>query len=736
MTPNHNDRLAKFVRSTSFLQLVRSELARIFSRPFNVLALVALMSVPLLYAGVYLWANKDPQGNLDTVPAALVVQDDGAMVDGELQNFGDRVAEELVKDARLGWEIVDEETAKAGVESGRFYFAVTFPDNFSENLTSAVSETPTTAAFEVTTNDANNYLGTTIAETVADELISKISSMIGEEAAGKLLFGLSSAHDGFSKGASAVGQLADKLGQAADGAEQLAEGATKLHDEGTQRLREATAEMPDQANQLNEGAHKLSEGATVAADGATELANGAQQLSDGLDELDSKVGELPEKAQQLADGAQQVAEGNATIAEIGDRIRDDIATLEGIKDSVRDDLRQKLVDLGFTNEEIDTIVAEADAALEGGLVDKVSDVKTTVGEKLDQLDQLADGSQQVADGASQLADASGTLKDAVSTANTASTKLAQGASTLAGGVNQLSEGADQLAEGTQQLADAAPQLVDGVTELDDSAELLSTKMGELASKLPQAVEGAEEIRDALREGATQLPNAGDSLRDKQAATLGNPVAMSKDAFTTAAGYGAGLAPFFVSLAAWLGVFTIFLIINPYSKRAVTAMRNPLPVAFAGWLVPALIGFIEMTLLTWLLAGPVGLQMERPGMVWLVLVISSISFAALFQALRTWLDSVGQFIGLLLLVVQVTGVGGTFPVESMPPIVATVHQFLPMSWTVTALRQTMYGGDMQIAWHQIGLLLTLLGVSLLVTWLGVAKKSSSRTMRDLREPVIH
>lgn len=736
MTPNHNDRLSQFVRSTSFLQLVRSELARIFSRPFNVIALIALMSVPLLYAGVYLWANKDPQGNLETVPAALVVEDDGAMVDGKLQNFGDEVADELVKDGRIGWQLVDEQTAKSGVESGEFYFAVTFPDEFSENLTSAVSETPTSAAFEVTTNDANNYLGTTIAEAVADELVSKISSKIGEEAAGKLLFGLNSAHDGFARGASAVNQLAEKLSQASDAADKLAEGANKLHDEGTQRLRESTAQMPDQANQLNSGAHKLADASQQASTGASDLASGAQELNNGLGELNDKVAELPNKAQQLADGAKQVADGNAQIAEIGDRIRDDFTVLEGVKDEIRQDARQRLIDRGYTEAEIDAIVAEVDAALDGGLIDRVDDVKHRVGEKLDQLDQLADGSQRLADGAAQLADASGLLKDAVGKASDGASRLSQGSNKLADGIDQIADGSGQLADGTQQLADAAPQLVDGVSQLDDSAELLASKLDEFAGKLPQAVDGANQIRDKLSEGAQKLPAAGESLRDRQAQTLGNPVAMSKDAFTTAAGYGEGLAPFFVSLAAWLGVFTIFLIVNPFSKRAVTAMRNPLPVAFAGWLVPALIGFIEMTLLTWLLHGPVGLHMERPGLVWMVLVVSSISFAALFQALRTWLDSTGQFIGLLLLVVQVTGAGGTFPVESMPPVVAAVHQYLPMSWTITALRQTMYGGDMQIMWHQIGLLLTLLGASLLVTWLGIAKKSTSRSMRDLRAPVIH
>ncbi|MFD2675265.1 YhgE/Pip domain-containing protein [Gulosibacter bifidus] len=736
MNPKSHDRLAQFIRSTSFLQLVRSELVRIFSRPFNVLALVALMSVPLLYAGVYLWTNKDPQGHLDTVPAALVVNDDGAMIDGTFTNLGNEVAQELLNDGKLGWQLVNEDTARAGVERGDYYFAVSFPDNFSENLTSAVTETPTTAAFDVITNDANNYLGTDIAKKVADELIGKISSRIGEEAAQKLLFGLTSAHDGFTRGADAVSQLADKLGKATDGASQLAEGANKLHNEGTSRLRSETAELPNQATRLHDGATQLADGTASAQNGADQLATGASELNDGLGELNSKVSALPDGAQKLADGAQQVADGNVKIADVADRIRDDLASLDGSKDAVAADLREALLARGLDPATVDAVLDEAQTALDNGLGARIDEAKTKVNDSLNSIDQLADGAQQVADGANALAGSANQLVDAVGQAAAGANRLADGADQLAGGITRLNDGAHQLADGTGQLTEAAPKLTDGIREIDENTALLASKLDEFAGKLPAAVDGAEAIRDKLAEGAEKFPNAGESLRADQAATLGSPVVMSKDAFTTAAGYGEGVAPFFLSLSAWLGVFTIFMIVNPFSKRAVTAMRNPLPVAIAGWMVPALIGFIEMSVLMLVLSGPVGLHMERPWLVWLVLVTSSVTFAALFQALRTWLDSTGQFIGLLLLVLQVSGAGGTFPIESAPPFIVAIHDYLPMSWTITALRQAIYGGDMGVMWHQVGMLLTLLGVALLVTWLGIMKKSDNRSLRDLREPVIH
>ena len=696
------------VRRTSFLQLVRSELARIVSRPLAALSLFALMCVPLLYGGAYLWANKDPQGSLQNVPAALVVEDDGGMVDGEFQNFGEEVADELEADGSLNWQRVDEATALKGVDEGTYYFALRLPKHFTSQLTSGATNTPQQAAFILTTNDANSYLGTTVANSVADELVKKITNKVGEEAAGQMLYGLASAHDGFAQAADGAAELRDALGTAVDAADQLADGAEQLQAEGTGELRAATAKLPSQASALDDGAQQLASGASALATGAQTAADGANQLASGTE--------------TLADGAAQVAEGNAQLAEKADALSADLHTLVDGREAFADDLAARLESAGLDP----TAVAAAKDAV-GSVYDAridpiVTEQLASVDAKVEQIDLLASGAQQVADGAAQLREGSASL--------------AEGTGALAGGAEQLADGSAQLADGTAELAASAPQLVDGIVKLDESAALLASKLREFADKLPEAKDGAATLHDKLAEGADKLPAAGEALRAEQAQTIGDPIAADDDPMTKAAGYGEGIAPMFLALAAWLGVFTLFMVIWQYSKRAVTAMRHPVPVAFAGWLVPALLGVVEMTLLVIIVTRLVGLDFAWPAATWAVLVVSSWAFAALFQALRTWLDSVGQFIGLLLMVLQLSAGGGTFPWESLPEPLAAIHQFMPMGWSITALRQTMYGGDPALVWHSIGMLVTLGLVAFSATLLAVAMKSNARTLRDLREPVIH
>ena len=101
----------------TFLTLVRTELKRLTATPMAKLALAALMLVPVLYAGLYLWGNDDPYGNLDQVPVALVVADEGATQDGETVNYGDQVRDQLVEDAEMDWHVTTSQEAADGIRS-------------------------------------------------------------------------------------------------------------------------------------------------------------------------------------------------------------------------------------------------------------------------------------------------------------------------------------------------------------------------------------------------------------------------------------------------------------------------------------------------------------------------------------------------------------------------------------------------------------------------------------------
>ncbi|MBP2437012.1 YhgE/Pip domain-containing protein [Microbacterium amylolyticum] len=627
------------------IALIRTELRRLTSSPMAILALVALMMIPVLYSGLYLWGNDDPYGNLDDVPAALVIEDTGATDDdGEHVNYGETVRDNLLDDGTLDWQVTTSDTAAVGLKTGEYDFIVTLGPDFSTNLTSIADDDPTRAVVELTTNDSNSYIARTIADKVTDSVRQSLTQEVGETAARTLLDGLATVRSG--------------LVDAASGADQLAEGATSAHT-----------------------------GATTLADGTGSAADGGRDLANGLVTLNSSAAELPGQISQLNDGAHQVADGNAQLAQAvtpaAERVGQAIDALP-----TEDDMRARLTEQGFSEEEIAAIVGVVSPGRE-----ELTNANTQVQEAASAVQQLADGSRQVAEGTQRLSDGIPALTDGIASA-------ARGANDLSGGLDQLRDGSNDLANG----------------------------LGELES-------GSAELASGLSDAVSDIPDQSEEERGTAAAMMSDPVTVSSSAFTEASSYGAGMAPFFISLAGWIGIYALFLIVKPYSQRAVTALRRPLPITLGAWATPALLGALQMAAVFSVLSFGLGYEIAMPGPMLAFMVLTSVTFAAIILCLNVLLGSVGQFLGLVMMVLQLVTAGGTFPWQTLPAPLRTLHQVLPMSHSVDGMRQLMYGGDMARAWADVWSLMAWLIGALIVAFVVLARMTRQRTLRDLRPSLI-
>ena len=244
------------------LRLARSELKRMTGGLLPKLTILALTMVPLLYGAVYLYANWDPYSNLDQIDAALVVEDTGATsADGARLEAGRKVADSLVDGHVFNWQTVsDTEEADQGVSTGKYAFALKIPKDFSANLVSPGSfDAASQAMLNVTTNDANNYLLSTIVDKLTTAVHATVATEVGEETANQLLTGFGTIHSQMLK--------------ASDGAGQLADGVARLHD-GTVTLHEGTT-------QLSAGAAELYAGQVRLRDGANDLSTGPPSSATG-----------------------------------------------------------------------------------------------------------------------------------------------------------------------------------------------------------------------------------------------------------------------------------------------------------------------------------------------------------------------------------------------------------------------------------------------------------------------
>ncbi|GAA1949202.1 YhgE/Pip domain-containing protein [Microbacterium aquimaris] len=625
--------------------MLMAELRRLTATRMSVLALIALVAVPVLYGGLYLWANQDPYGRLDQVPVALVDADTGATLNGESVDYGADVAENLLADATFGWIEMTAAAAESSLEHGEVDFIVTIPSDFSEALVSASGDDPHRARLELQTNDANNYLASTIGSQAIEQIRASVAELVGREATRQLLDG--------------IAEIRGSIAEAADGATQLVDG---------------TATAADGTDSLVSGAIGLDDGAAQVAGGTAQLASGSEALATGTADL--------------AVGAAQVADGVATLDDYAARAGAASRSVVDALPAVRDDIVAELRAAGLGDDRIAAVVDELDA-LDG----RIRSVDDTVQSAVVQVDALSAGAAQVSAGSASAAAAAAQLSD---------------------GAASVASGADALHEGTSSLLTGAGELRDGVSEL---------------------LSGTVQLRDGLEEGVASLPDSDGALREAQADTISDPVTITSTNVASAEDYGAGLAPFFAALAGWIGIYALFLIVKPISRRAITALHNPVRTTLAGWLTPALLGGVQMVSLFGVLAVALGFTFANPLATLGVMVLASFVYAAIILALNVWLGSVGQFLGLVLMVLQLVTAGGTFPWQTLPGPLSWLHHLLPMGYVVDAMRQLMYGGDLtRLADDGVVLLTWMIG-ALVLAAIGVTRMTHRRTLRDLAPSLI-
>lgn len=197
------------------------------------------------------------------------------------------------------------------------------------------------------------------------------------------------------------------------------------------------------------------------------------------------------------------------------------------------------------------------------------------------------------------------------------------------------------------------------------------------------------LADGLSDGIGSIPDLDDKRRSDTAETIASPISTEDVSQASASTYGAGLAPFFLSIAAWVGACVMFLLVRPLSNRAVAARQSPLRIALGGWLTPAAIAVAQSVVMLLVVRFAVEIDWVRAGYVSLLLALVSITFVAIVHALNAWLGTVGQLIGLVLLVLQLASAGGTFPWQTLPDPLQAVHHVLPMTYAIDGLRHLMY-----------------------------------------------
>ncbi|WP_432498220.1 YhgE/Pip domain-containing protein [Kineococcus auxinigenes] len=706
------------------------ELARFRRAVITRLALLTVVLVPLVYGGLYLSANHDPLGELGNLRAAVVDADEAVPVTGadgteRTLDAGGDLVETLTgpgADAGFTWEEATEAEAARGLQDGTYAAVLRVPEDFSAALASAGGDDPRQARLSVTTDDAENYVVGQVANTVATSVRTQVATGATQDHLENVYVAFTSIHD--------------SLGRAADGAEQLAAGALEA-DDGAARLvvglgdlSSGTAELVDDTGALRTGADDLAAGTATLATGADGAAAGAATLSVGLEELRTATADLPERTARLAEGAQGVAAGAEQIAaataqaaaaadgvgELGTAAEEALPAL--------DELVQRAQELAEANPQ-DTELAEAARRL-AELRDALAgtDLAGAAQRVEEQVDALAAGAQELSTGAASVAGGARSLADAAPALQQGVAGAADGAAALAGGTGRVATGARTAADGAAALAGGATRVDEGASALLGGASRARTGAGDLATGTGQLAEGAGSLAGQLADGQAEVPSYDEEDTGRLADVVAAPVEAERVRAHAVAHYSDGLAPLFVPIALWVGGMVTYMVLRAVSARALASTAGSLRTAVAGLVPGVLLGVLQAVVLMAVLLLAVGVESPSPLVTVAFTALVAVSFTALHQAVVALLGGAGRLVALVLLVLQLTSAGGTYPVETSPAFFRAVHPYLPMTYATDGLRHLIGAGPVGavlvdaavlVAFGVLGLAVTVLACHRRRTW---------------------
>ena len=699
----------------NIIAILKRDLSRIRGSVVALIVAVGLVIVPTLYAWFNIAGSWDPYGNTGNLKVAVANSDNGYMSDliPVRVNIGDTVVSALRENDQLDWRFVSESDAVEGVRSGEYYAAVVIPENFSSRMMTVFSSDAEHAEIVYYENQKANAIAPRVTDKAAstvrqqiDETFAKTISDVGLATTSSLLEFMDgdqiAAYAGNLSGtlAGAITTLRDASGSVDEFAG-LLQSSTGLLDSTSDLLASAGTANKDAEALVSDAKTGLS-GMHDALDAAVAAIN--QSLKDSAGDYDAAA-----KAIDEAFGAAD-AHVSLTVTQLRDASADVAKRASDMRD-VQDNILAV---------ERDVEGSDLPEKLKAELVQKIDIVANTVGNVANQQELLA----------KHLSDAAASLETGAADARAKAQAVKDGIAEAKGSIGgvkdsynatlkqQISDLSDAVADVARRGSDMADDLGATVTDLSHAASALSDDLAGahevLAGASADLASAADDLQ-RLKEGLDTAVTSGDLDRVREligsdpaalADALAAPVALDRQAVYHIKNYGSAMAPFYTTLSIWVaGIVLAAMLKANVDEADVKALGNPrLHELYLGrYAFFALLAFAQATLVC---AGDLlffGIQCEHPFQFMLVGWLAGFVFSNMIYTLTVSFGDIGKAIAVVLLVMQVAGSGGTFPIEMTADFFQAVYPFLPFTHAINAMHAAMAGAYGMEFWIELGTL---------------------------------
>lgn len=686
------------------------DIRRLGRNAMAMIVAVGICIIPALYAWFNIAANWDPYGSTSGIQVAVANEDKGFVLEGLPLNIGDQIIENLKGNQQIGWRFVDSEAAIEGVKKGSYYAAVVIPADFSEKMASILSTQVEQPTIKYYLNEKKNAIAPKITDKGVGVIQQQVNSTFISAATEVVANLLNTATDKLEdQGSEPVNRLIDALNKADDNLkllEDTVDAFSATADSVNKLVDAAKLTLPDAGELLEQGGSTAADFQGVitasrqAAGGITSalgqvmdaasgmLSSADSNLTGAFGELSADANAAADRLSPLIDQAQRIIEINdqmvSVLTDLNEKLPYPLTAVEKLTDRLNQfserqrTFIQKLTEAqatirgtgalpGEAQRELLALVSESRSELSGVKSQYLTEVKP-------QLEQSLDGVYKT------LSDLSGLLL------------------TAEGSLSNI----DDILDGVGGALDSGKQALSSTKALISGArERIQGFVGELTSV------GEDERLQKLIEIIRNDPAVMGSF-------LASPVQLETESFYPIENYGSAMAPFYSTLAFWVGGIVLVAILKVRVEEDDQIKRIKPGQAYLGrYLLFLLLGLIQSTIICLGDLYFLGVQCHNPLLFLLAGWVSSLVYTNIIYTLTVSFGDIGKALAVVLLVIQIAGAGGTFPIEVTPQFFQNVYPFLPFTYGINAMRETVAGLYGMDYWKDLAKLLCYVPLSLIL-----------------------
>ncbi|MBT1161405.1 YhgE/Pip domain-containing protein [Bifidobacterium sp. SO1] len=668
---------------SNVLKILRRDALRLLRVPTAWVIIVGITVIPALYAWFNIVGFWDPYSNTKGVQVAVANNDEGTSnaLLGDL-NLGDQLVDQLKANHDLGWRFVSKSEAIAQVESGESYAAIVIPETFSEDMAGVITDGKNRPALEYYVNEKANAVAPKITDTGASTVDTQVNNAFVSTASKVISDVVNKAGDTLS--AQADDATASTVAQLTSAQAKIAKARTSIDD-----LKQAFSQIPDKTKESRE---QIAQITLAAANAGTLLDTASQAIATARDTTTAFANS---SFTALDQGSNLLSQASAS-ANLG------IATITGGMTGANAAIGDALTVAKQANETTSDLIARLrqlpDSSTAANLISELQTRNDKLGDSISRLQTLNSDTSSLIDDTRNAADTMNTATqstldatgkarstisaDALPKLNDGLTTLSQTTGTLSAMTGSQSTLIAQTKAVLDQLDQAANNTTEALTQTDAGLSRIESKLASTATDLTAL---------ASTDMLGQLLGSDGKLNVSAiSAFMLSPTVLTTKTVYPVATYGSGMAPLFTNMALWVGAFALMVIVrlevdDEGLDEEPTASERYL-ARFLLLAVPAAAqGFVTT-------AGDLilGVQTVNAPLFLLTGVVTSLAYLSLIYMLSTTLMHVGKGLCVALIIVQIPGASGLYPIEMMPDFYRRLYPFFPFTYSIGAFRETIGG----------------------------------------------